>query len=209
MKRLIFLSLVICSLLVTGCCKKCDLQFDESELANLKYEFSGTRTFQNGSGAEVSMLYKGIEVEDRGKTCGGFGSPDLSFCSSTANQDFDISGDTPDLVITLAKSREDASSSLQLMVSIGDANIFISFDANTMTPAVANRITSMTINGVTYDDVITYFFDPNTDCKQPNGSICVGNDDIVGMDFSLSVGLLRFQVHKGLQTPNEIYTLNN
>lgn len=210
MKKSLFLSLIISALVVTGCCKKCDLPFEVSELANLKYEFTGTRTYENGSGAEVSMLYKGREVEDSGKTCGGFGAPDLDACSTTATQDFDISGDTPDLVVTLAKFRDDTSSAtLQLVISIGDTNIFIRFDANTMTPDIANRVTSMTINGVDYDDVITYFFDPNADCKQPNSANCVGNDDIVGIDFSLSAGLLRFQVHKGLQTPNEVYTLSN
>ena len=202
--------LIISGLILTGCCKKCDLPFEDSELAFLKYEFTGTHAFQNGNGSELSMLYKGRDIEDSGKTCGGFGAPDLDACATSASQTFDVSGSTPDLVVELAKTRDGTSKpSMQMVVSLGVANIYLFFDQDTMMPNVGDRFTSMTVDGVDYDDVLTYFFDPNADCKEPNGRFCVDDNDIVGLDFSLSAGLLRFQIHKGLQTPNEVYTRVN
>ncbi|OEK00294.1 hypothetical protein BFP97_01650 [Roseivirga sp. 4D4] len=176
----------------------------------MKYQTASNRTFQNASGNEVTLRFRGTDVEDSGKTCGGFGSPDLDACSTNASQRFDVSGGIPDLTVELNKFRDDTSSSdLQMVISMGDANIYIFFDGTTMDPSTFERTTSMTINGTTYDDVMTYFFDPNVDCKQPNGRYCVDDNDIVGVDFSLTEGLLRFQIHKGLQTPNEVYTLVN
>ena len=210
MKGLILLSLIICSILVTSCCEKCDLPFEESELAHLSYELTSSRTFQNGGGNEVTLQYQGRNVEDSGKTCGGFGVPDLDACSTTARQQFDVTGGVSDLTVELQKFRDDTSTStLQMIIGMGEANIYIFFDGNDFNQSTFTRTSSMTINGTDYDDVLTYFFDPNTDCKQPSSGNCVGNDDIVGIDFSLSAGLLRFQIHKGLQTPNEVYTLVN
>ncbi|MBO3698048.1 hypothetical protein [Roseivirga sp. E12] len=210
MKRFIALCVIVCSLVTAGCCKKCDLPFEESELNNLKYQMSSGRTFSNGAGNEVTMSFQGTDVEDSGKTCGGFGSPDLNACSTNATQRFDVSGGISDLTVELNKFRDDTSTSdLQMVISMGDANIFIFFDGGAMSPSTSDRTSSMTINGTTYDDVLTYFFDPNNDCKQPSGPNCVDDNDIVGVDFSLTAGLLRFQIHKGLQTPNEVYTVVN
>lgn len=210
MKRTLLLSLVLCSLLATGCCKKCDLTFEEAELVHLRYEFDGVKTFSNAAGNEVEMSYGGREVGDSGKTCGGFGSPDLDACSTTATQQLNVSGGIANVTVILDKFKDDTSgSSLQMVVELGLANVYVFFDGNAINQSTMNRTESMTINGTTYDDVLTYFFDPNTDCKQPNSSNCVNNDDIVGLDFSLSAGVLRFQIHKGLQTPNEVYTLVN
>lgn len=210
MKRLILLSLVIFGTLVTGCCKKCDLSIDESELAYLSYELTSSRTFRNGGGSEVTMQYQGLNVNDSGKTCGGFGAPDLDACSTTARQQFEVTGGVSDLTVELQKFRDDTSTStLQMVIELGEANIYIFFDGDDFDQSTFTRTSSMTINGMDYDDILTYFFDPNTDCKQPESGNCVGNDDIVGVDFSLSAGLLRFQIHKGLQTPNEVYTIVN
>ncbi len=210
MKRSIIVCIVAGSLIAVGCCKKCDLSFEGSELDNLNYQLSSNRTFDNGAGNEVAMSFRGTDIEDSGKTCGGFGSPDLNACSTNATQRFDLSDGLPDLSVELKKFRDDTSASdLQMVISMGDANIFIFFDGGAMSPSTIDRTSSLVINGTTYDDVLTYFFDPNNDCKQPNSANCVDDNDIVGVDFSLSEGLLRFQIHKGFQTPNEIYTLVN
>lgn len=210
MKRSIILCLIVCGLVATSCCKKCDLPFEESELAHLKYAFDDSRTFRSGSGDEVTIRYDGRDVEDSGKTCGGFGAPDLDACSTKAVQQFDVSGGINDLAVELAKFRDDTSgSTLQLVIGMGEANIYLFFDPVSVTPNASGRTSNLTIDGADYDDVVSYFFDPNTDCKQPSSANCVGNNDIVGLDFSLSAGILRFQIHKGLQEPNEVYTWVN
>lgn len=210
MNRFALSFILVLSVVIVGCCKKCDLPFEASELDNLKYELAANRTFRNATGKEVTLRFRGTDVEDSGKTCGGFGAPDLNACATNAVQRFDVSDGIPDLSVELNKFRDDTSTSdLQMVISMGDANIYIFFDGGAMAPSTFERTTSLTINGTTYDDVMTYFFDPNVDCKQPNGRFCVDDDDIVGVDFSLSAGLLRFQIHKGLQTPNEVYTLVN
>ncbi len=210
MKRSIILSIVVCGLVATSCCKKCDLPFEGTELTHLKYDFTGTRTFRNTGGAEISVGYVGLDVQDSGKTCGGFGQPDPDFCASNAAQKFDVSGGIANFSVELNKFRDETSiPELRMLISMGDANIYVFFDGNAIDPSVDNRTSTVTINGTDYDDVLTYFFDPNTDCKQPSSANCVDGNDIVGLDFSLSAGLLRFQVHKGLQTPNDVYTLFN
>lgn len=212
MKKLMILSLIISGLIVSSCCDKCNLDFEESELDHLNYQFTGSnaRFFQNGMGDEISVQNGRPNLELSGKTCGGFGSADEGFCSTSSSQSFLIGNGLDDLEVILVKSREEGSSdNLQMEINMGMATMYVFFDDNVISQTTLDRTESLTINGTTYNDVLTYFFDPNTDCKDPTGPFCVDDDDIVGVDFSLSTGLLRFQVHKGLQEPNEVYTIVN
>lgn len=194
---------------LSSCCRNCDLTFLDSELELLNYDVpqSETRIFKNQDGQRISYTFNGTNIEDGGRTCGGFGPPPDDFCSTNARQTFTLGNGVPNIEVILTKSRGDtAPRELDLKVEMGRANIYFFLEDGAIPQSRLDQAEALTVNGVDYDDVFTYFFDPNADCRDPSGPFCVDEGDIVGVDFSLSAGLLRFQVHRGLQTSNDVYT---
>ncbi len=209
--KLIVSTLVLSLLILSGCCKKCDLTFEQSELDLLSYELSNPRAFRNNAGDLLNLTFVSTDVDEAGKVCGGFGSPDEDECATRATQSFSLNGGLSGMNIFLDKNKGENSANgfLSLNINMSKADIYIYYEGGTLDQNSTGRMESVTINNVNYTDVFRYDFDPNRDCRNPESDNCVKLNDIVNVDFSLSQGLLRFEVHKGLQTPNEVYTLVN
>ena len=210
----VLMPLIWCVLALTAlssCCKKCDLEFKDEELAFLEFQTEAIRVFDNGSGEILELRPRGVNIDGQGKVCGGFGPPPDDACTTMAEQQFSISGglDVPEITLTKNEDSSNGSSqsSLFLYVSMGMAGTHLSIEDNALGQGFMDRLTTITVNNQVYDDVISVLFDPATDCKFPDE--CVETGDVVGIDFSLSAGLLRFQVHKGLQVPNEIFVIED
>jgi len=209
MKKVILPLFGFLFLYISGCCKKCELSFDDAELVHVNYDLDGgnQRTFENSKGEQIVVKLGNLDVQNNGKTCGGFGSPDDNFCSINAVRQFMTSGNIDDLEVTLTKSNEVGfDDQLRVEIHMGKTNIYVLFDGQTVSQSTLNELELFTINGTTYNDVLSYFFNPNDDCKNPGSSICVEANEVVAVKFSLSAGLLQFELHKGLQEPNEVYT---
>lgn len=204
---LIFISLVSLFALM-GCCKKCDLKFEESELGLLSFELDSSRPFRNSNGETISLSFRGTDVEESGKVCGGFGPPEDDFCSVAAYQTFRFSKGQPDLSVQLWKTT-DSSTEVDLVVEIENATHRVAYEDLQLSSGSQGQLQTVSINGTVYDDVLDYFFDPNIDCKDPTGNNCVKNGQVVAFQFSLSTGLISFEIHRGLQTPNDRYEIEN
>lgn len=210
----VLMPLILCVLALTAlssCCRKCDLEFDNEELAFLEFQTEAIRVFDNGSDETIELRHHGVNIDSQGKVCGGFGPPPDDACTTMARQQFTISGGLDGPEITLTKNEDSSNGSSQsnlfLYVSMGMAGTQLSIKDHALSQGSINRLTTITVNNQTYNDVISILFDPATDCKIPDE--CVETGDVVGIDFSLSAGLLRFQVHQGLQVPNKIFTMEN
>ncbi len=189
-------------LAVSGCCDKCNSEFSEDENDLMVYNEGDELRFSSNLQGTAAFRAGAINSKLNAKKCtnlfGGEGaciiSQEIHFSRLEGSiRSIDIKmrkvDDVPDLEITIDEQFLTLRSPLS------------------PTPGFSQQTpSSLTVNGMLHEDVFQRSFDPNSACRFPEECVDIG--DVVAIRYSLSAGLLQFEVHRGLQEPNEVFTIN-
>ena len=194
------LPIIAFALSLTSCCEKCDSEFIAAENELMIYQGGEQISFQSNLQGQATFRAGQVDKRLNAKKCsnifGGEGSCIIRQSISFSR----LEGEIAQIDIELRKV--DGQPDLEITVD----NQFLTLRDSQLMPGSGGQAMALSIGGVTYDDVYERVFDPNTACKFPEECVDIG--DVVAIRYSLTAGILQFEVHKGLQEPNEVYTIN-